>query len=57
MSKGLMWLGITIGGIVGSLVPLLWHAGSFSFTSIIFGGIGSLLGIWAVYKLNDYIGL
>jgi hypothetical protein len=52
-----MWLGITIGGIVGSLVPLLWHAGSFSFTSIIFGGIGSLLGIWAVYKLNDYIGL
>jgi hypothetical protein len=57
MNKGLMWICITIGGIVGSYIPVLWHAGYFSMTSIIFGGLGSLAGVWAAYKLNDYIGV
>ncbi len=56
MSKGFMWLLITIGSTVGSYIPVLWHAGFFSVASILGGLIGAFAGVWAAYKLGDYIG-
>lgn len=45
--KKLIWLGASVGGIIGSYMPSLWHASLFSPWSILLGGVGGLLGIWA----------
>jgi len=56
MNKGLMWISISIGGIIGGYLPvLLFHAGNFSIWSILGGGIGSIAGVWAAVKLNNSI--
>src|SRR3990167_3767159 len=48
-----IWLLMMIGEVLGNLVPLLWDAGPLSFSSIIFTGLGGLLGIWIGFKLNN----
>lgn len=51
MSKGAVWMGAIVGGIVGGFVPALWGDNSFlSPWSIVFSTIGGVLGIVAVYK-------
>lgn len=50
--KSLVWIGVTVGSFLGSLLPLLWGAGGFSFSSIIFSALGAFLGIFVVYKLT-----
>jgi uncharacterized membrane protein YeaQ/YmgE (transglycosylase-associated protein family) len=41
-----------IGGTVGSYLPALWGANMFSFSSIILGAIGSIIGIYIAFKLT-----
>jgi hypothetical protein len=55
MNKGLLYLFIIVGGAIGSYIPVLFHQSGLSAASIIGGTIGSLLGIWAAIKLNNYI--
>jgi len=55
MNKGLMWISITVGGLIGSYIPVLFGSGSLSGWSILGGGVGGLAGIWAAVKLNGYI--
>jgi len=44
-----------MGGVIGSYIPVwFWHASAFSGWSIIFGGLGSLAGLWAAIKFNSY---
>jgi hypothetical protein len=52
-TKKAIFLGMTVGGILGGWIPSLWGAGSFSFQSVLFGTIGGLAGIWAGYKLTN----
>jgi hypothetical protein len=55
MNKGLMTLFIFIFGAIGSYIPVwFFHQDDFSVASILFGGIGSIFGIWAAYKLSNY---
>lgn len=56
MSKLLIGIGMFLGSTVGSYVPLLWGGSVFSFTSILFGVIGGLLGIWLGYQVSKYLG-
>jgi len=51
-SKSLIMIGLVVGSIVGSYVPALWGAGWLSIASVLIGGIGGLLGIWAGYKVS-----
>ena len=51
-SKKIIWIFMTVGLTVGGFVPLLWGAGEFSFSSIIFSGIGGFVGIWLGFKLS-----
>ena len=44
-------MGAFLGILIGSYVPKLWGSGAFSFSSVIFGGLGGILGIILVYKL------
>lgn len=44
---------MTVGGAVGSYLPMLWgDSGMFSFTSIILGMFGGLAGIWVGFKIS-----
>ncbi|MBI3572577.1 MAG: hypothetical protein HY092_00040 [Candidatus Kerfeldbacteria bacterium] len=51
--KSLIWIGVFLGSTLGSAVPLLWHAGWLSFSSIIGSTVGGLVGIWAGYKIGS----
>jgi phage tail tape-measure protein len=53
--KGLIYLGITVGGFAGSYIPVLFGQDAFSVVSIIGGAIGSFVGLWAGYKLGSSI--
>jgi len=50
--KQLIWIGMFIGSAIGSYVPALWGAGVFSFSSVLLGGVGGLLGIWFGVKFG-----
>jgi hypothetical protein len=51
-SKKLIWVGFFLGSTIGSYVPAIWGAGVFSFSSIIFGAVGGILGIWVGFRLS-----
>lgn len=55
--KSLLYLGVAIGSTIGSFVPDLWGAGLLSASGIFTGGIGGIVGLWAMYKLADRYGL
>ncbi len=44
---------MVVGSFVGGLIPQLWSAGQFSFSSILFTAAGGFLGIWAAYKITQ----
>ncbi len=51
-----MYIGLFIGGTIGSYVPvLLVGAGWFSLASIIGGLVGSAVGLWLGWKLTEWI--
>ncbi len=51
--KSIIWIGMVIGSMVGGCVPLLWGAGVFSMSSIIFTAIGGFIGIWFAYRMTS----
>lgn len=53
MNKGAIWVGISVGGIIGGYIPSLWGAGFLSPWSILLSTIGGLAGIWIIYKLYN----
>ena len=48
---------MVVGSSAGSYVPVLWGGSVFSASSIFFGAIGGLAGIWVGYKLAQQLGL
>ena len=57
MSKPLMMLCITVGGLLGSYLPVvLFHVDGFSIISILGGMFGGFAGLWAAMKINGYAG-
>jgi hypothetical protein len=54
--RTLIFIGIFIGGYVGAYIPALWgESGLLSMSSIIFSTLGSLVGIWAGYKISKMV--
>lgn len=52
--KTLIWLGIFLGGTIGSWIgAALTHGNWFSLTSILLGTVGSLVGVWVGYKIGS----
>jgi hypothetical protein len=52
MDKRIIYIGMIIGSVAGGYLPLLWGAGVFSVSSILCGGLGGILGIWAAWRLT-----
>ncbi len=52
-SKKLVWLGMFVGSIIGSYIPTLWGAGLYSLSSLLFGAIGAIVGVWLGFRLGQ----
>ncbi len=44
-----------IGSIIGGYIPVLFGASSFSFSSLLFSGVGAILGILLGVKISNNI--
>jgi hypothetical protein len=54
MSRSPVYLCAGMGSFVGGYVPVvLWHASSFSLSSIVFGLVGAVAGIWLGLRIID----
>jgi hypothetical protein len=49
-NKNMIWLGMIVGSLIGTLIPTLFGASMFSFTSTLCTAIGGGLGIWVAFK-------
>lgn len=50
-AKTFVYIGAFVGSIIGGFIPTLWGAGFLSFSSIIFSGIGGIIGIFVTLKI------
>jgi hypothetical protein len=54
--KKFVWFGMLIGSGIGSYIPLLWGQSSIlSMSSMLFSGLGAILGIWVGFKLGKML--
>lgn len=55
--KLMIWIGITVGGLLGGWIGSMLDGGSmFGAWGIILSTVGSLVGIWAGYRVGrDYM--
>ncbi len=49
--KTIIYIGVFIGSTAGSYLPVLWGGSMFSYTSVLLGGIGGIVGLVVTYKL------
>ncbi len=50
----MVFVGMTVGSIIGGYIPTLFGVSLISYTSVLLSGIGSIIGIWIGYKLSNY---
>jgi uncharacterized membrane protein YeaQ/YmgE (transglycosylase-associated protein family) len=50
-SRSSIWFAILVGSTVGGLIPELWGAGVFSYSSVMLGAVGAFVGLWIGYVL------
>jgi hypothetical protein len=53
MNKSAVWVGASVGGLIGGWLPSLWGDSFLSLWAILLSTIGGLAGIWVVYKLYN----
>lgn len=51
--KTLIFVGMTLGSIIGGYLPVLIGVDPFSLTSLLTSGVGSIIGVFAGYKLGQ----
>jgi hypothetical protein len=52
--KTMIYIGVTVGGIAGGWIgSLIDHGNIFGAWGILLGGVGSIIGIWAGYKIGQ----
>jgi hypothetical protein len=52
-TKYSVMIGLTVGSVVGGYAPVLFGGSALSYTSVITGTIGSVIGIIFAYKLSQ----
>ncbi len=50
--KTSIWIGMTIGTMLGGMIPSLWDAGLFSISGVLLSGLGGFIGIYVGYKMS-----
>jgi len=41
-----IWVGIFIGSTIGGFIPALWGEDLFSYSGVLFSGVGAFVGLW-----------
>ena len=52
-SKKTYYIAAFVGSMIGAYIPRLWGAGSFTFSSVLFSGLGGIAGIIIVWKFFE----
>jgi hypothetical protein len=56
--KWAIYIGAGLGGLIGGYVPVLfWHADALDASSLLWGLGGTLVGLWAGYKIGKMLDL
>ena len=50
--QGRIWVGVLIGSAVGGLVPELWGADMISYSSVLLGSLGAVVGLIIGYNMG-----
>lgn len=50
MDKKIIILSMIVGSTIGGAIPTLFGSSAFSFSSIILGAVGGVIGIWLAFK-------
>jgi uncharacterized membrane protein YeaQ/YmgE (transglycosylase-associated protein family) len=50
-TKSYVWVGMVVGSFIGSVIPDIWGAGMFSFSSLVLSAVGAIVGIYFGFKL------
>jgi hypothetical protein len=51
-TKQFTTVGLLVGSTIGSFIPMLWGASELSFSSLFFGAIGAIAGIYVGFRLS-----
>ena len=51
--KAWITAGLIVGSVIGSYIPTLWGDSFFSYSSVLWSAIGSIIGIFIAYKLTS----
>jgi hypothetical protein len=52
MNKSITYIFVSVGGLVGGYLPVLFGANGLSILTVIGTTIGGLLGIWIAIKIS-----
>ena len=52
MMKLCIFVGISVGGLAGSMIGSALGYGMLDFTSFFLSGAGSMIGVWAGWKVG-----
>ena len=55
MERKFIWLGLIVGATAGNFVPLLWGESAVSMSGLFFAFVGGMVGIWAGYKMANWL--
>jgi hypothetical protein len=50
--RSIIGLSVLVCSTVGGYVPVLWGSSSFSVTSLLFGAVGGVVGVWLGVRLS-----
>lgn len=51
-----IYFGAFLGGLIGGYVPVLfWHTGVLSMSSILWGSVGTIIGLVIAIKIVRYL--
>lgn len=51
MDRRIVWLFVGVGMVVGGFVPLLWGGSALGLSSLVFGSLGGVAGLWLAAKV------
>ena len=49
-----MWITVTVCGLIGSYIPVIFGVSAFSELSLFTGTVGAFAGLWLSFKLLGY---
>ena len=52
-TTALVWIGLTVGSVVGGYLPALWGGDLISFSSVVLSAVGGIVGIWVGYRFGE----